>query len=1035
MSDSAPFPPQPAGLDLSLLAEAGSDWVCVVDAEGRITWSSRAARDLTGHDRGAVIGLAWHDVLQLVGAAAPPAWAAPDAWAPVEVRWRLPGEAGTRAGTLRASPLAAGRRVVVLHDRTAQIGLRREARRLAELLDTAQEFGRLGVWERDIASGAGRWDEHVFRFWGLDPTDGTPSFDEAARRIHPDDRLDSTYRESTRQPGRYAARYRVIAPDGEVRRIHSQWEVKAALNGVPDRVVGIMVDDTEAFQLARSVDEALERLRLAAELTNVVVWTHDLRTDRIHHSTSSWHVDAGPPSAEGMPIAEFRALIHPDDIDTVIASVRQAIETDRPVDFEARYRAANGGWRHVLSRRVVQRDAAGRPIAFLGVSLDVTDRLAEQRRAGELAPRLALAVSAAGIGLWSRDFASDVGDWNSEMFRIYGLPPGAPVPSYDGFLGRIHPDDREVAARGSQRVLEQADTLVTTQFRIVRPDGSIRWIENRARLEDTDGRRVLHGAALDVTDRVEAELELRALSNRLQLTARGAGIGTWVVDRLSGAQHWDEQMFALRGLEPADAPPDFGARLALVHPEDRHLFEWPGDEAFWRPELRSLEFRIVWPDGSTRWLASRSSVVRDGAERIVMRVGVNWDITESKEAARVREERESALQASRAKSHFLARMSHELRTPLNAILGFAQLLALELPAASSPARKVDNILQAGDHLLSLINDVLDLSSIESGAGRLQIQDVPLQQVIDQALPLLQERARGAGVTLAIRPTRLAARADPLRLRQILLNLLGNAVKFNRAGGRVIVEARNEDGRVALCIHDDGPGIAPERLSQVGEPFNRLGAETTGVEGTGIGLSIVTALVEAMGGRLKLESGPGRGMLVEVQLPPAETAAERPGSPAEADAAAAADEPRSAAAAASRPARLLYIEDNPVNVLLVEEYLRSGTGYEFASAATGADGVARAWRDQPDLVLVDMQLPDFDGFEVLRRLRADERTRAIPCVALSANAMPEDIERALATGFDAYWTKPIDFRAFSASLRALLESGRRDGPDGRGAGSG
>jgi CheY-like chemotaxis protein len=280
--------------------------------------------------------------------------------------------------------------------------------------------------------------------------------------------------------------------------------------------------------------------------------------------------------------------------------------------------------------------------------------------------------------------------------------------------------------------------------------------------------------------------------------------------------------------------------------------------------------------------------------------------------------------------------------------------------------------------------------------------------------------------LDAQPTGLVVQADPLRLRQVLINLLGNAVKFNQPGGRVFVDARRHDGLVALRIRDDGRGIAPDRLSQVGEPFNRLGAETSGIEGTGIGLSIVIALVEAMGGRLTLDSAPGRGTVVEVLLQPADAI----GGLARADAESAPAASAEAALPSAPPTRLLYIEDNPVNVLLVEEYLRSSTGYEISSAATGERGVAQALRDRPDLVLVDMQLPDFDGFEVLRRLRADERTRAIPCVALSANAMPEDIERALATGFDAYWTKPIDFRAFSASLRSLLESSRRATPAGR-----
>jgi CheY-like chemotaxis protein len=251
----------------------------------------------------------------------------------------------------------------------------------------------------------------------------------------------------------------------------------------------------------------------------------------------------------------------------------------------------------------------------------------------------------------------------------------------------------------------------------------------------------------------------------------------------------------------------------------------------------------------------------------------------------------------------------------------------------------------------------------------------------------------------------------MRLRQVLINLLSNGIKYNHRGGRVVVQAETRDGAAVLCVRDTGRGLTAAQVGSLFEPFNRFGAESEGIEGTGIGLTIVKALVEGMGGTIAVSSTPGAGTVFEVALPAASAARIQ-------EAPVAAPEPAVAVLEASpreRAGQILYIEDNVVNVLLVEELVRSVGGIAIVSEPTGAAGVARARSLRPDLVLIDLQLPDFDGFEVLRRLRADPVTRSIACIALSANAMPEDVERGLAAGFADYWTKPIDFGAFLGAL--------------------
>ncbi len=898
-----------------------------------------------------------------------------------------------------------------------------QARRQDELLDTAQEFGRLGIWERRIPSGEGRWDRHVFGFWGLDPAAGTPSYEEAIQRIHPDDRAKMNYAGSNHRAGRYAQRYRVVHPDGKTRWIHSQWEVKNGPQGVPDHAVGIMMDDTDAYDAARALGDVNAQLKLAVDLGQIAIWRHDLRTQRMHYSDRTFQLLQMQPRPEGLSLEEVRAFIHPDDIALVVASAEQSLGSDQPTDMEARYRRVDGSYRYVMTRRVVERDASGMPVAFVGVALDVTERVEQQRHAEELARRLEAASQAAGIGLWTTADDPPEPDWNAQMFAIFDRFDPPVVPSFGEWIRQcVHVDDRDRVGREAHAFLSAQDGPCELEFRILRRDGSVRWIVMRADRDraSPDQRRLL-GIAIDVTEQHAALDALRAASERASIIARHAGIGMWEA-RLDGSpERWDDQMFRLRGLRPRSTMPGREERMAIVHPDDvaQVIDARPGAELDTMPA--SYEFRVRLPQGGWRWLASRSALVYDDEGRAVRRVGVNWDVTETKEAELMRHQAALAEREVHAKSQFLSRMSHELRTPLNAVLGFTQLLQIEARRSADTAQlaKLGHIRAAGGHLLSLINDVLDLSGLESGELRLTLLAVDLGALVREAVPLIESLAAQHGVGVEIGIAEGAVRGDPTRLRQVLINLLSNAIKYNRRGGRVFVQTRSSGANVVLRVRDTGRGLTPVQLASLFEPFNRFGAESEGIEGTGIGLTIVKALVEGMGGMVEVTSTPGQGTAFDVTLPLADDPPRAAAvSTVEADSAHAPwTEPRR-----ERAGRILYIEDNHVNVLLVEELVKSVAGMAIASEPNGTAGVARARSMQPDLVLIDLQLPDFDGFEVLRRLRAEPSTRAIPCIALSANAMPEDIERGLAAGFADYWTKPIDFAAFLSALKNRFPAG-------------
>jgi PAS domain S-box-containing protein len=693
-----------------------------------------------------------------------------------------------------------------------------------------------------------------------------------------------------------------------------------------------------------------------------------------------------------------------------------------PTDVQVRHRRADGRWRDILVRRVIERGASGEPLGFIGVSLDVTEQAEHSRRAEELARRLEAAAGAARIGIWTTVVGTRQTEWNPQMYELFDMVGTTEPPTLGEWLARcVHPEDLEQVTRTTRAFLRHESRAFEIEFRIRLRDGRVRWMVLRADLDRSGGDPTrAFGIAMDVTDRHTAQAALHAASERAALIARHAGIGTWETDESGQPALWDEQMFLLRGMTPRAVSLNRDERLALVHPDDHgHVLDA-------RPELSAsaqgtaYEFRVRWPDGQYRWLASRSAPLFDGLGRVVRRVGVNWDITDHKNAELARQQALLAERESQAKSQFLARMSHELRTPLNAVLGFTQLLQLEArqrPGASDQDQldKLSHIRAAGEHLLALINDALDLSSLEAGTLKLDLRPVSMALAVARALPLVEEPAAARRIT--VRTGRLdgSALADHTRLHQVLLNLLSNAVKYNRIGGEVIVESTLAASHVRLRVRDTGRGMNAGQLAHLFEPFNRLGLDHDGIEGSGIGMTIARALVEGMGGRIGVTSEAGRGTEFEVVLPQAGAEAVATARPAERRALDAMAEIVSAPQPGKRSGQVLYIEDNSVNVLLVEALIGHLPGVHIVSELTGAAGVARARSQRPDLILIDMQLPDFDGFEVLRQLRTHPETAAISCVALSANAMPEDIARALANGFDDYWTKPIRFKEFLGAM--------------------
>jgi PAS domain S-box-containing protein len=448
----------------------------------------------------------------------------------------------------------------------------------------------------------------------------------------------------------------------------------------------------------------------------------------------------------------------------------------------------------------------------------------------------------------------------------------------------------------------------------------------------------------------------------------------------------------------------------------------PGFEALAFKASREIEdiyeLTYICKDGSRFPAIVSITALRDDFGAIIGYLLIGTDNSVRKRVeSELNEAMAAADKANRAKSEFLSSMSHELRTPLNAILGFAQLLETGSPAPTvTQKRNIEQILKAGWYLLELINEILDLALIESGKLTLSNEPVSLAEVMVECRAMIepQARTRGLGMTFPRFEIQRFITADRTRVKQVLINLLFNAIKYNRPQGAVAVECQLvAPDSIRICVRDTGVGLAPEQLAQLFQPFNRLGKEASAEEGTGIGLVVTKRLVELMGGTIGADSTVGVGSVFWVEFPLA--------------AAPHLAVLESELAATARPQvpdgtpmrTLLYVEDNPANLELVEQLVARRTDLRLLSAADGTLGIEYARACLPEVILMDINLPGVSGIEAMKILRADPTTAHIPIIALSANAVPRDIEKGLEAGFFNYITKPIMVNQFMDALDVAL----------------
>ncbi len=641
------------------------------------------------------------------------------------------------------------------------------------------------------------------------------------------------------------------------------------------------------------------------------------------------------------------------------------------------------------------------------------------------AQRFAITLASIGDGVIATDsqgcvtFMNPVAEQQTGWTQREGL--GRPL---DTVLCLTDPATATPRALATAQILEDGRTLDLADHAVLRGRDGVRRViaDSGAPIRDPNGAIV--GAVVvfhDETAQQAGAEALRASEERYRSVIAVLEEGIVVRDREGQVETMNVSAARILGF-PEEAVRDVhmaGSAPVAIHEDGTPVAaaEWPAMETLRTGQPQSgVVLGLPQPNGKPTWIAVNSRpLVRPGEPTPYAVVTSLADITAQRAAGEALRAREAAEEANRAKSEFLSRMSHELRTPLNSILGFGQLLAMST-LTPDQAESLHYIQIAGQHLLELINEVLDIARIEADRLAISPEPVDLAELVTACLNLIGPLAARRELEMPDGlPTGCSqyVRADHQRLQQVLLNILNNAVKYNRPGGYVtVVCAEAVDGRVRWGIRDTGLGLTAAQCARLFTPFDRLGAEHTGVEGTGLGLTLSRHLMAAMDGTLTVESTPGHGSTFWLELPAAENPVQQlaktvPAPPP--------------AGPSQGPARhVLYIEDNLANFTLIERLVAHRPGVEVQGAMLGRLGIELAREHRPDLILLDLHLPDMGGEAVLQELRADVATRSIPVVVLSADATHGQVARLQAGGATAYLTKPIDVPRFLGLLDELLE---------------
>jgi PAS domain S-box-containing protein len=908
--------------------------------------------------------------------------------------------------------------------RVAEAAQATALRRSEELLERTGATAAVGGWELELATMALRLTAQVYLIHDAPPS-STLSF-EGFIGLYPTEQqegLRAGLAAVMAQGTPYDETHQITTLQGQHRWVRLIGRPQLE-DGQVVRINGVVQDITEAKAAELALAEKHQLLSLLVQTSHEGFWFIDIEGLTTDVNPAMCTI-LGRPRQEivGHRIYEFvdaeNELIFREQV-----KKRAAGEA---TSYEIALLRPDGSRVDCFNNATPILDTAGRRVGGIGMFSDISERKRAEAQlratSAELTHKthaLQLTLDSIAQGIVSMDAEGRVSVHNRRMLELLDLPESLVQPGVTLTEIATFQKQRGDFGEGLSYVPPESRQIINAMQHLLSPPRYVRETSAGRRIE-VQTRQLPDGSLVrtyaDVTAYFEAQQALRDSEAQLRSLLDAFPGFIAVEDARHVYTYANQRVAALLGWP----------REQIVGRSSREVL---GEERF--AQIQAVAARaeggapvtveVEYPANATRphtWLQVTYAVSADAAtgRRDQFAFGIDISARKLAELA-LTDAKEEAERANRAKSEFLSRMSHELRTPMNAILGFGQLLASDEKQALDEQQRehVGEILRGARHLLSLINEVLDLSLVETGKLHVSLEPVQLSELLQECVRLVNPLARADHITLEWLGEADGAcfvSADRTRLKQVLLNLLSNAIKYNRPQGRVRVGFRVEAHRVRIDIADTGPGLSVAQSARLFQAFERLDAVRTGIEGAGLGLALSKHLMDAMGGEIGLDSEAGVGSTFWLRLP----LALAPAAPGAAEFAAL---PRPGdTQLPARPRKVLYIEDNPVNVLLMEAMLARVPSLQFLSAPLPMLGLQMAADELPDLILLDIQLPGMDGYEVLRRLRLSEAGRQVPVIAVSANAMAHDVEHGLSAGFMLYLTKPLDMRELLGAVEQAL----------------
>ncbi|MEM8757015.1 MAG: PAS domain-containing protein [Planctomycetota bacterium] len=905
-----------------------------------------------------------------------------------------------------------------IEDITPRVARERKIEQALHLLEQTERVSGVGGWSFDVARNELFWTPQVYTIHGLTaeytptPESGIEFYTDQSRPM-----IERLFARSIEHAEPFDAELEIRRADGVIIPVRAMGQ-PVVHDGRVVHVAGSFQD--LSVQKAREARESREAalLEVMSLQSKDLIFAKDLE-GRFTMVNPAFERFCGKPADRIIGKTDFEVM--PLEIATLCRDGdAEAIARREPIDLEEQVETP-AGTVHFLTTKQPHVGPDGRVHGVIGVSRDVTEYhtlIAEARRSQE---SLQFALHAADGGFWDHDLVTDTVHYSDSWYSMLGYEPQE-FTATPGLFWDVLLDARDV-----DRVRDAHDAylcgeaeLYHEEIRLTCKNGSSRWVLDVGRVIERDDRgRPLRmvGVHIDIDERKREH-------DRLQTALRAMRSGLWEWDLSDNTCLFDDEWFSVLGYEPGELPQAFETWESLCHPDDLLSAKTAlGTYLAGSSDRYAFEHRLWTKQGTWKWVLGTGTVTsRDTEGRPLRVVGVNIDFDERRKAdEQLADALFAAEHANRAKSQFLANMSHEIRTPMTAILGYTELILAETRLEPAQREMISTIYRNGEHLLSLINDILDLSKIEAGKMTIEQIEFSPAEVLLGVRELMAERAAAKGIRFELDgQSRIPERmmGDPVRLRQILVNLVGNAIKFT-AEGSVVVTARpvwsetTDATRLLIDVRDTGVGMKPDHIDLLFKPFQQADESMTRrFGGTGLGLSISQRLAQLLGGRILVESECGRGSTFTVALDVSDALPCRwvPLDTVRGELALSRDPtPVPSAGALSLDARVLLAEDGADNQRLIAHHLRRA-GAEVAIVENGRlalEAVADSERaGEPfDLVVMDMQMPEMDGYAASTELR--RRGVTIPILALTAHAMDGDRERCIAAGCDEYLSKPVD----------------------------